>query len=59
MTRAKTILVLVAALLVVLLLGGGWLAYGIGMSAIAGSGVGVTVKKSGELVGYEELFSPD
>jgi hypothetical protein len=31
----------------------------IGMSAIAGSGVGVTVKRSGELVGYEELFSPD
>ncbi len=31
----------------------------IGMSAIAGSGVRVTVNESGELVGYEELFSAD
>jgi hypothetical protein len=31
----------------------------IGMSAIAGSGVRVTVNESGELVEYEELFSPD
>ena len=31
----------------------------IGMSAIAGSGVGVTVNKSGELVGYKELLSPE
>jgi len=31
----------------------------IGMSAIAGSGVRVTVNKSGELIGCEMLFSPD
>jgi hypothetical protein len=31
----------------------------IGMSAIAGSGVRVTVNESGELVSCQELFSPD